>query len=62
MMDKPKKFSGDISKKIFEDFVVELSKRGLATKTLDRLRENYSLGQLTETDLKNSLLLDEIKS
>jgi hypothetical protein len=61
-MDKPKKFSGDISKKIFEDFVVELSKRGLATKTLDRLRENYSLGQLTETDLKNSLLLDEIKS
>jgi hypothetical protein len=61
-MDKPKKFSGDISKKIFEDFVVELSKRGLATKTLDRLRENHALGQLTETDLKNSLLLDEIKS
>ncbi len=60
-MDKPKKFSGDISKKIFEDFVVELSKRGIATKILDRLRKNYSLGQLTETDLKNSLLPEDTK-
>ena len=60
-MDKPKKFSGDISKKIFEDFVVELSKRGIVTKTLGRLRENYNLGQLTEADLKNSLLLEHTK-
>ncbi len=60
-MDKPNKFSGDISKKIFADFLLELQKRGINSEIAKRLSENYKSGQLTEPDLKNSLLFEDAK-
>jgi hypothetical protein len=55
------KHTGDIPKKIFENFLNELQKKGISSDIIKRLRDNYETGIDKEVEIKNLLLPEDSK-